>query len=234
MTNRPGHALRLTEAHVRRATRQVDGPLHNPDWHPLEDADLDALAQKLTEGRQRPIPIFAYGSLIWNPGFAVSARHRATAIGWHRQFSIPLDHFRGTPEEPGLMLALASGGTCEGLVLEVEPGTERDSMRAVLKRELVAHELAANSRWIEVETATGRQQALTFYADPTDIELTDLPLQQQAYRLARANGAAGSGCEYLLRTAQGLQAAGIHDPYIWKLQDLVAADIDAWPAPGDC
>lgn len=220
--------LRLTQDHVRRATRQVDGPRHKAEWRLLDVSDLDRLAEALTRDRPRPIPIFAYGSLIWNPDFAVAARHRATAIGWHRQFSIPLDHFRGSPEQPGLMLALASGGTCQGLVLEIAPGTECESMRAVLKRELVAHELAANTRWIEVETALGRSQALTFYADPVDIDLAHLPIHDQAFRLAHANGAAGSGCEYLLRTAQGLEDAGIHDPYIWELQDLVAQEIESW------
>ena len=42
-------------------------------------AYLDALALRLTQGRTGPIPIFAYGSLIWNPGFAVQDRRRATA-----------------------------------------------------------------------------------------------------------------------------------------------------------
>ena len=44
--------------------------------------DLDALAERLTEGRPHPVPIFAYGSLIWNPGFAVGGIRRATAPGW--------------------------------------------------------------------------------------------------------------------------------------------------------
>ncbi|WBU61844.1 gamma-glutamylcyclotransferase [Paracoccus albus] len=220
--------LRLTDSLVRRASREVDGLLYRPEWHLLEEADLDRLAEQLIGNRQRPIPIFAYGSLIWNPGFAVAARHRATAIGWHRQFNIPLDHFRGTPELPGLMLALASGGSCEGLVMEIEPGTETESMRAILKRELVARELSGNARWIEVETAQGRSEALTFYADPVDIDLTDLPVAEQARLLSRANGAAGSGAEYLQRTAQGLQQAGIHDAYIWQLQDLVASEIEGW------
>lgn len=221
--------LRLSEAHLLRAARKVDGPLYDDRWHLLEDADLDRIADEVTRGQPRPIPIFAYGSLIWNPGFAVSAQRRATAIGWHRQFSIPLDHFRGTPENPGLMLALASGGHCEGLLLDIAPETERDALRAVLKRELVARELAANVRWIEVETDLGRSRALTFYADPIDLPLANLTIADQARLLARANGAAGSGCEYLLRTAQGLEAAGIRDPYIWQLQDLVAAEIDALP-----
>ncbi|WBU52180.1 gamma-glutamylcyclotransferase [Paracoccus sp. SCSIO 75233] len=218
--------LRLTDEHVRLATRLVDGPKHKEDWHFLEDEDLDRLAASLTDGRNRPIPIFAYGSLIWNPDFAVGARRRATAIGWHRQFNIHLDHFRGSADQPGLMLALASGGSCEGLVLDILTGTETESMRAILKRELVARELSANARWIEVETDQGRSEALTFYADPVDVDLTDLPIREQAKRLARANGAAGSGAEYLLRTAQGLEAAGIYDDYIWQLQELVAAEID--------
>lgn len=224
--------LSLSESHVRRATKPVDGPLHNPSWRILEDDDLDRLAADLTQDRPRPIPIFAYGSLIWNPGFAVGARRRATAIGWHRSFSIHLDHFRGTPSQPGLMLALASGGSCEGIVLEIAAGTETESLRAILRRELVAHELSRNACWIDISTDRGPEQALTFYANPVDTDLADLTVTEQAHRLARANGAAGSGAEYLFRTAQGLAEAGLRDPYIWDLQRLVAAEIDGFPP--DC
>lgn len=221
-------SLSLTDGHVCRVSYAVDGPRHHPDWQLLDDAELDQLAQVLTADRPHPIPIFAYGSLIWNPGFAVSNRYRATAPNWHREFSIHLDRFRGSPEHPGLMLALASGGSCEGLILEIEPGTEVASMRALLRRELVAHELAANARWIDIETDNGPGEALTFFADPVGVELADLPIEVQARRLAHANGVAGSGSEYLLRTAQGLENAGIHDDYIWRLQALVAEKIERW------
>lgn len=90
------------------------GQLYNPRWRLLEDTDLNRMVNELTQQRLFPISVFAYGSLIWDPGFAVQSRRRATALGWHRSFSISLDHFRGTPERPGLMLALASGGSCEG------------------------------------------------------------------------------------------------------------------------
>ena len=220
----------LSPAHVARIA-PTGGPLHDPRWRPLDEAELDRLAETLTRDRPRPIPVFAYGSLIWNPGFAVGGRRRATALGWHRSFSISLDHFRGSPERPGLMLALAAGGCCEGLVLEIEPGTEAQSLRAVLRRELVAHELAANARWIEVETARGREQALTFYAGPVGVQLAELTVEEQARRLACAAGAAGSGAEYLLRTVQGLAECGIHDDYIWRLQHLVAEAIEAATPP---
>jgi glutathione-specific gamma-glutamylcyclotransferase len=223
--------LTLTDAHVARVA-PGEGLLYDPSWRMLEDADLDRLADRLTEGRPRPIPIFAYGSLIWNPDFAVGARRRAVALGWHRDFSISLNHFRGTPERPGLMLALASGGSCEGLLMEIAPGTETASLRSILRRELVAHELAANARWIEVRTERGLEEALTFYADPVDTEIARLGIAHQARRLAQAAGAAGSGAEYLLRTARGLAEHGIHDDYIWTLQHLVAAEIEAMDPGG--
>lgn len=221
----PPLPLLLSEDHVARVA-PAEGLLHDPTWRMLEDADLDTLAARLTAGGPRPIPIFAYGSLIWNPGFEVQARRRATAIGWHRDFSLSLEHFRGTPERPGLMLALAPGGTCEGLVLDIAEGTETESMRAVLRRELVAHELSANASWIEVETERGRESALTFYAGPVGAPLVQLTLAQQAMRLATAAGQAGSGAEYLLRTARGLADLGVHDDYIWTLQKMVAEAID--------
>ncbi|MCP8894694.1 gamma-glutamylcyclotransferase [Shinella daejeonensis] len=215
----------LTDDHVARVN-SAEGPLHDPRWRMLDDADLDLLADKLTQGRSQPISVFAYGSLIWNPGFAVQSRRRAIAVGWHRSFSISLDHFRGTPERPGLMLALASGGSCEGLVLEIAAGTEAESLRAILRRELVAHELAANACWIEVDTERGREEALTFYADPVGTPVAALTIEEQARRLARAAGAAGSGAEYLLRTVRGLAEHDIHDDYIWLLQQLVAREIE--------
>ena len=223
--------IALSDDHLARIPPAAEAPLHDPAWRVLEDADLDLLAAQLTQGRPRPIPIFAYGSLIWNPGFAVRARRRARADGGHRSFSISLNHFRGSPQRPGLMLALASGGTCKGLVLDMDEATEAQSLRDILRRELVAHELAANARWIEVETAQGREQALTFYADPVGTELADLDLTAQARRLSSAAGAAGSGAEYLLRTVRGLAEHGIHDDYIWRLQQLVAEMIEAGQDP---
>lgn len=224
--------LQLTQDHVDRAYCAVDAPLHDPRWQPLTDDDLDGLATALTRGRPRPVPIFAYGSLIWNPGFPVQARRKATAVGWQRAFSITLDHFRGSPERPGLMLALERAGRCEGLILEIEEGTEAESLRTILRRELVTRELQANACWIDVETERGTEQALTFYAPPVGAPLAGLGIEDQAERLARANGPAGSGADYLLRTAEALRANDLSDPYIDRLQRLVAEVIDRDCPPG--
>ena len=225
-------SLALTAAHVARAHREVDESPYDPQWTMLTDEDLDALARRLTAGRPRPVPIFAYGSLIWNPGFEVSGIRRATAPGWHRSFCIEMNRWRGTPDCPGLMLALEPGGHCAGLVMEIAPGTERESLRAILRRELVAHELVDNAVWITVDTDRGREQALTFYAGAVGQTLVHLPIAEQAMRLAHACGPAGSGTEYLHRTAEALAAHGLDDPYVWRLQQMVAAEIDSWRHPG--
>ncbi|HRO16238.1 MAG TPA: gamma-glutamylcyclotransferase [Paracoccus sp. (in: a-proteobacteria)] len=224
--------LALTPAHVARAHREVEDPPHDPCWTLLTDDDLDALAHDLTANRPHPVPIFAYGSLIWNPGFEVGKTRKATAPDWHRSFCIDLNHWRGSPDCPGLMLALEPGGSCTGLIMEIAPGTEREAMRAILRRELVARELAQNACWITVETDRGTEQALTFYAGTVGQALVHLPVVQQAQRLAHACGHAGSGAEYLHRTAAALAAHGLDDPYMWRLQHLVAEEIDSWPAPG--
>ena len=45
--------------------------------------------------------VFAYGSLIWRPGFAYAAMHPALLRGFHRRFCIWSRLYRGTPEVAG-------------------------------------------------------------------------------------------------------------------------------------
>ena len=46
-----------------------------------------------------------------------------------------------------------------------------------------------------------------------------------AARLARACGHAGSGADYLYQTVAHLEALGIRDRNLWRLQELVADEI---------
>lgn len=72
----------------------------------------------------QPLWVFGYGSLIWDPGFAVAEAQVARLIGWHRSFCMRSVHHRGTPERMGLVLALdrAAGAFCDGVAFRVAPG----------------------------------------------------------------------------------------------------------------
>src|SRR5438067_5183148 len=60
--------------------------------------------------------VFAYGSLLWNPLFPVAEARAATIHGLHRRFCLRSLASRGTPDQPGLVLALEPGGACHGVV----------------------------------------------------------------------------------------------------------------------
>ena len=60
--------------------------------------------------------IFGYASLIWRPEFEVLEQHQTKVQGWHRALKMWSRVNRGSPECPGLVFALLSGGSCQGMV----------------------------------------------------------------------------------------------------------------------
>jgi hypothetical protein len=63
--------------------------------------------------------VFAYGSLMWRPGFRYEEARRARLTGYSRRFCIYSVHHRGTPERLGLVLGLDRGGVCEGVAYRI-------------------------------------------------------------------------------------------------------------------
>lgn len=231
--NDPSGSLDLTPELVARAFRPVPDP--GPSTHYVEasEADLVALADRLLAGRpDGPLWVFAYGSLIWNPGFEVAARLPGTAHGWHRQFCLEMTSWRGSPEHPGLMLALVRGGQCRGLLLQVAEAEVSDVLRRLVLRELDSAEHFHTARWITVATAEGPLRALVFWAGPRGADISpSLPHDEVARRVARACGHVGSNAEYLYQTVAGLEALGLRDRNLWRLQALVARYLRRMPSP---
>jgi cation transport protein ChaC len=81
--------------------------------------------------------VFAYGSLMWRPGFACAEVRHARLTGYRRCFCIYSVHHRGTPERLGLVLGLDRGGVCEGVAYRIA-AAEAAAVKAYLRaRELV-------------------------------------------------------------------------------------------------
>ena len=205
-------------------------PDRGPDskYEYFEDADYRQAATRLLAGKpDGPLYIFGYGSLIWKPEFEVAGRKKGLAAGWHRSFCMEVRRWRGTFEQPGLMMCLDRGGSCEGVLLGIPDGQEAQSLELLLRREIGSHEELESVRWIDVQCGAEATTALAFYAHPGEIDqyAGDVPLEQAAGILARACGHWGSGAEYLYNTVLHLEELGIHDADLWTLQRLVAAEI---------
>lgn len=170
--------------------------------------------------------VFGYGSLLWKPGFDFVARWPARTFGWHRSFCMKINRWRGSEEQPGLMMALEHGGQCKGELFSVAPGHEREQIGKLLRREIPYRRLMPGFRWIMVRDREGPKRALTFYAGMKgDRYFVRLAIYEQAHMLARAAGHGGTGAAYLQQTVAHLEELGIHDEYLWRLQKLVAAEI---------
>lgn len=191
------------------------------------DAEYAAGVAQMLAGRppSGEIWIFAYGSLIWNPGFAHVEERLGTAQGWHRSFCLGwVRIYRGTPENPGVMLAMDRGGACRGVVFRLPPETAEAELLAILRREMPLRRPQIPARWLKVRTAQGPLRAIGFpISRQSPAYLPGLTEEQVVHALATACGERGSMAEYLHSTVQHLEARGIHDRYLWRLQELVAA-----------
>lgn len=205
------------------------------------DADYDDAVAAVLAGRPASgeIWIFAYGSLIWNPDFDFVEERLGTVMGWHRSFCLGwVRLYRGTPERPGIMLAMDRGGSCRGVVFRLPADAVQDNLLKLLRREMPIKRDAGSpppARWVTVRTDQGELRALAFpISRQSPAYLPGLTTDQIVTAIATAAGERGSMADYLYSTVSHLEHRGIHDRYLWRIQDLVAERLEAEAEmPGD-
>ncbi|EJT02082.1 ChaC family protein (plasmid) [Rhizobium sp. CCGE 510] len=219
--------MALTDELVSLSLRPELDPGPEPQRTQLTDAELEIFARRLLhESDGAPLWVFAYGSLIWKPDFDAVEWQRGAARGWHRSFCLKMTRWRGTRAQPGLMMALDRGGRCNGILFKLADDDRLGQIRRLIRREVGTIEDAATVRWIPVETAHGFVRALVFWAGPKGERVSRrLPLEVVAHVLARACGHMGSCAEYLYLTVKHSEERGIRDRNLWRLQELVAAEL---------
>jgi glutathione-specific gamma-glutamylcyclotransferase len=221
--------MALTAELVARARRVVEDTGPPPDTVRNTEADWDAVVQELLASRLdgQDVWLFAYGSLLWNPAVEHIEERMGVARGWHRSFCMRIRSWRGTLEQPGLMMGLDRGGQCTGVAFRLAGETVEAELGKLLRREMPIRPLNKPPtnvpRWIKVETAHGYLRAIAFVIDRRGhIYAGGLTLDETANVLATACGHGGSCAEYLYSTILHLEDRGIRDRNLWRLQSLVA------------
>jgi cation transport protein ChaC len=164
--------------------------------------------------------IFAYGSLMWNPGFEHAESHTALLHGWHRSFCVYSHRYRGTPDRPGLVLGLDRGGSCRGIVYRVVRARARDTLAYLWDREMVLG--VYRPRVLRPRREGERLACHAFTVDRSHTQYAGGLAMDDMIRLIRQGvGKGGHNRDYLTNTVRHLDILGITDGPLHRLHLLV-------------
>jgi len=190
------------------------------------DAELQATleAALIEHEPTEDLHVFGYGSLMWKPAMDFVQTRVAHVPGWHRRYCVRLLVGRGTPSAPGAMLALDRGGACRGLLFRIGNAKLGTELPLLWRREMLGG--SYDARWVWARQGGQRVRALTFVVNRGSGRYIGSHRPEQVAELLRqGRGTLGSSREYFEATARTLQALGIRDRGIERLQRaLHAAD----------
>jgi cation transport protein ChaC len=175
--------------------------------------------------------VFAYGSLMWRPGFAYAEARRARLTGYRRTFCIYSVHHRGTPRRVGLVLGLDRGGVCEGVAYRIAAAGVAETRRYLRARELVNGVYREAFLPVELEHPPAEVTALAYIVERAHPTYAGrLPLTLQARLIRAGKGASGANLDYLVSTVHHLADLGIRERELERLVAFVGAV--AWRRAG--
>ena len=163
---------------------------------------------------------FAYGSLMWDPGFAPVEVRPARLYGYHRAFCVRSRHYRGTAAAPGVVLGLDRGGSCHGRALRVAERDRAHVFEYLAEREM-PEEIYTCRR---VRLALGRRRvdgyALVVNRD-NFLYAGRLSEAEIARIIVNSEGERGRNRDYLASTVRHLDKLGIGDGPMHRLLAVV-------------
>ena len=165
--------------------------------------------------------VFAYGSLMWRPGFAHLERAPARLIGLHRALCVYSFVHRGTPEKPGLVLGLDRGGACRGIVYRIAHVLREETIAYLRAREQVTMVYREAWRDVVVEGEPERRvRALVYITDRGHAQYAGrLDLEAQLHFVRQGHGNSGANRDYVLATVREIEAQGFRDADLHRLAE---------------
>jgi len=169
--------------------------------------------QVASESSHEDLWVFAYGSLIWQPGFSFVERVPARLIGAHRALCVLSHVHRGTPQQPGLVLGLDHGGACKGVAYRVAAAARAETIAYLRAREQVTHVYRESMRAVWLDGATARRvSALCYVVDRGHPQYAGaLSIEAQLRLIRQGQGRSGNNRDYVLETVKALESLGCRD-----------------------
>lgn len=165
--------------------------------------------------------IFAYASLLWFPGFEPEETRAAWIHGYHRALCILSVLYRGTPQNPGLVMGLDKGGACRGLAHLVRKGEEEAVTAMLYEREMPTGVYVP--RFLKTRLDDDRKiNALSFVAKRDHAQFRRLSVQEAATCIKQGVGEKGRAYDYLECTVKRMDELGIHDAKLKRILELAA------------
>eukprot|EP00262_Sarcandra_glabra_P007964 TRINITY_DN21125_c0_g1_i1.p1 TRINITY_DN21125_c0_g1~~TRINITY_DN21125_c0_g1_i1.p1 ORF type:complete len:232 (-),score=41.12 TRINITY_DN21125_c0_g1_i1:113-808(-) len=174
--------------------------------------------------------VFAYGSLVWNPGFEFDEKVIGFIKDYKRVFDLACIDHRGTPENPARTCTLEAeeGAVCWGAAYCVKGGIERAraAMEYLERREceydqksyvdfyMEGNALKPTLTRVLVFTSTPHKEANKYYLGPA-------PLEEMARQIATATGPCGNNRDYLFLLEKAMFDIGHEDESVIELANEV-------------
>ena len=177
--------------------------------------------------------VFAYGSLMWRPGFAFEQRVNARLVGAHRALCVYSFVHRGTPERPGLVFGLDRGGNCRGIAYRVKAAKRADTIAYLRSREQVTmvYREVTRTVWLE-DDPKQRVEAVCYMVDRGHRQYAGrLSLAQQLHFIRQGHGRGGPNRDYVIETVMELERLGYRDRVLHRLAETLKGAHEAHPAP---
>lgn len=155
---------------------------------------------------------------MWRPGFDFIEQQRAHLYGYRRSLCVHSHVHRGTPEKPGLVLGLDSGGSCSGVAFRVSNNNHDDVMEYLRARELVTNVYI--ERICNLKLGDKRRvRAYCYIVDRQHKQYASgLSTVMAAQIVQSAQGQSGHNIDYVRSTVEHLREMKLRDAW---LEDVV-------------
>lgn len=183
----------------------------------------DPYTRKNTGLPDHDLWVFGYGSLMWNPGFEYEESQPARIFGFHRRLCLWSTRFRGTPEEPGLILGLAAGGSCKGVAFRLGDENRNPKLDYLYDREMVTNAYQPVVKPVYLED--GRiATSLAFVSRADHPQFApDMSLKKATTIIKHASGPKGTNIEYIINTVAHLDSIGIKHTDLHLIADTLSS-----------